>query len=100
MIVHCKQFKYINLCQILKYIQSSIDIKTYNGEHSWKHPCIARVYASYPPSMMAPLLAGLATLHLPDVAPLGHVDELVDQPLSVHLGQDPALVVVPAGQTH
>ena len=47
--------------------------------------------------MMALVLAGLATLHLPDVAPLGHVHELVDEALAVHLGQDPALVVVPAG---
>ena len=31
-----------------------------------------------------------------DVSNLGNVDKLIDQALTVHLGQDPALVVVPA----
>ncbi len=36
---------------------------------------------------------------LNDVADLGHVDKLVDQALTVHLGKDASLVVVPAKQT-
>jgi hypothetical protein len=32
---------------------------------------------------------------LDDVADLGHVDKLVDEALTVHLGQDASLVVVP-----
>jgi hypothetical protein len=31
-----------------------------------------------------------------DVSNLGNVDKLIDESLTVHLGQDPALVVVPA----
>lgn len=31
---------------------------------------------------------------------LGHVHELVDQSLSIHLGQDTSLVIVPQGTTH
>jgi len=31
---------------------------------------------------------------------LGHIDELVDQPLAIHLGQDAALVVVPQRPAH
>jgi hypothetical protein len=30
-----------------------------------------------------------------DVSNLGNVDKLIDKALTVHLGQDPALVVVP-----
>ena len=37
-------------------------------------------------------------VHLEDVPDLGHVHELVDEPLAVHLGQDAPLVVVPAGE--
>ena len=36
------------------------------------------------------------TVHLDDVADLGHVDKLVDETLSVHFGKNAALVVVPA----
>ncbi len=31
-----------------------------------------------------------------DVSNLGNVDKLIDESLTVHLGQNPALVVVPA----
>ena len=56
----------------------------------------SQAYAAIHP-LLTPVLA-LATLHLPDVPPLGHVHELVDEPLAVHLGQDAPLVVVPAGE--
>ena len=34
-------------------------------------------------------------LHLNDVSDLGDIDKLVDEPLTVHLGQDAPLVVIP-----
>jgi len=58
----------------------------------------SQAYAAIHP-LLTPVLA-LATLHLPDVPPLGHVHELVDEPLAVHLGQDAPLVVVPQGPPH
>ncbi len=36
---------------------------------------------------------------LDDVADLGNVDKLVDEALTVHLGQDASLVVVPTKRT-
>lgn len=31
-----------------------------------------------------------------DVSDLGHIDELIDQPLPVHFGQNAPLIVIPA----
>jgi hypothetical protein len=39
---------------------------------------------------------GSPAFHLHNVAHLGHVHELVDEALAVHLGQNTALVVIPA----
>lgn len=33
-----------------------------------------------------------------DVSNLGHIDELIDQPLAVHFGQNAPLIVIPAKQ--
>ncbi len=42
---------------------------------------------------------GSTALHLHDLSHLGNVDKLIDESLTVHLGQNTALVVVPAQQT-
>ncbi len=39
---------------------------------------------------------GGAAVDLNDVADLGYVHKLIDEPLTVHLGEDAALIVVPA----
>jgi len=39
-------------------------------------------------------------LHLHDVSDLGDIDKLVDEPLTVHFGQDAPLVVIPECSSH
>uniref|UniRef100_A0A182QPI3 Uncharacterized protein n=1 Tax=Anopheles farauti TaxID=69004 RepID=A0A182QPI3_9DIPT len=50
------------------------------------------------PCTTPPRTSGPGTVDLDDV--LRHVDELVHQPLAVHLGEDAALVVVPERPSH
>jgi len=42
----------------------------------------------------------LCAVNLCDVADFRHVDELIDEPLAVHLGEDAPLVVVPESPAH
>ena len=46
--------------------------------------------------MLSELRAG--AVDLDDLADLGDVDELVDQALAVHLGQNASLIIVPEGE--
>ena len=44
---------------------------------------------------MARLCSGAGALHLNNVSDLGDIDKLIDESLSVHLGKDAPLVVIP-----
>jgi hypothetical protein len=44
---------------------------------------------------MPMVVSDIRTIHFIDFANLGHVDKLVDQSLTVNLGKDATLVVIP-----
>lgn len=50
--------------------------------------------------MLARLCSGAGALHLNNVSDLGDIDKLIDESLSVHLGKDAPLVVIPEGSAH
>ena len=46
------------------------------------------------------MTSDVVAVHLHDVSDLGDVHKLVDEPLTIHLGKDPSLVVIPGQNRH